>query len=424
MSLIKTSFWTGFSTLIKAFFSYFLWKIIAVYTGPAGLATIEQFQNFIQICRSFSSCLNQGVIKYVSEYKEDEENRSKILSNAFVIYATVSIFMSLLLCLFSTQISEKIFSSIDYRYNIILLGVSISIYSINCLLLSVLNAELEIKKYASCNIFNTVLFFILTVYLLINYGIQGGLIGFILNQCLSLIFTIYLVTKNKWFKLIEYFQGIDWNSINKILKFASISFVPIIITPLASFILRKYIAFELSWDEAGYWQGITKLSDGYISLMELMVGVYFLPKLSNIRISSQFKNEIFRSYGLIIPIVLFGTLAIFILKKQIVKTLYSEQFLPMLVLFKFQLIGDIARIGTWLLAIIMAAKAQIRILVTAEITFNFSYVLLTMLCVHYFGLIGTSIGFAINSIIYFLWMTLCTSQCIRSGSFKLVMDAA
>lgn len=424
MSLIKTSFWTGLSTLIKVVSSYLLWKVMAVYTGPAGLATIEQFQNFIQICRSFASCLNQGVVKYVSEYKEDEKNKTKILSSAFGIYLIVSIITSLALCLFSTQISLKLFASLEYRLSIILLGLSIFVYSINCLLLSVLTGELEIKKYAGANIFNTIIMFAVTVYLLIYYGIQGGLIALILNQCLSLIFTLYLASRSTWFSIVSYLHGIDWNSVNKILKFASISFVPILITPVASFILRKYIATELSWVEAGYWQGIIKLSDGYITLMELIVGVYFLPKISNIKYTSEFKSEIISSYGLVIPVILIGTLTVFLLKEYIVKILYTDQFLPMLVLFKYQLIGDVARIGAWMMAIIMAAKAQIKILVSAEIIFNLSYILLTMFFVSNYGLVGTSIGFAVNNILYFICIAFCLTKCLRKGSFNLVMDAA
>ncbi len=45
-------------------------------------------------------------------------------------------------------------------------------------------------------------------------------------------------------------------------------------------------------------------------------------------------------------------------KKEIINILFSPQFLPMLYLFKYQLIGDVLKIGSWLLAYLMLAKAM------------------------------------------------------------------
>ena len=69
------------------------------------------------------------------------------------------------------EISKKVFNSLAYKQVLILLGVSITLYSLNSLLLSVLNGELEIKKYVTCNIANTILIFSIrlsTFFLTIN----------------------------------------------------------------------------------------------------------------------------------------------------------------------------------------------------------------------------------------------------------------
>ncbi|EKD70246.1 MAG: Lipopolysaccharide biosynthesis protein, partial [uncultured bacterium] len=155
MTLIKSTLWTSLSTFIKVLAVYATWKVIAVYTGPSGLAVIEQFQNFIQICRSFSCSLNQGVIKYVAEYKHDAVRKARILSSALMAYFIISVVVSIFLFLFRTAIANNIFHSIAYKQSISLLSVSIILYALNNFFLSVLNGELEIKKYVSCNIINT-----------------------------------------------------------------------------------------------------------------------------------------------------------------------------------------------------------------------------------------------------------------------------
>ncbi len=421
MTLFKTTLWTGVSTFIKAISSYLMWKIIAVYTGPSGLAVLEQFQNFIQICRSLSSSLNQGIIKYVAEFKQDEKNKSKFLSSAFLFYFSISVAVTIVLFIFSSEISEKIFLSSQYQNAIKILGISIILFSTNSLLLSALNGEFEIKKYVLCNIANTIIIFTITVFLVIHQGIQGGLIGLALNQSIVLIITSYLVIRSKWFKVRLFLQGIDKNSLYLLIKYASISFAPIIITPFTMIFLRKYIIHNLSWEDAGYWQGIMKISEGYLILLEVMVNVYFLPKISGIKKFSEFKSEIISIYRLVLPIALSGLITVFLLKKQIVNLMYSSQFFPMLALFKYQLIGDIAKIGAWLLANIMAARAMVKVLVISEIVFNLTYIMFSVIFIHYFGLIGTSIGFAINNILWLLAMMFLTMRCLQTGAFKLAI---
>ena len=418
MTLIKTTIWTGFSSLIKVITTYIVLKVIAVYTGPVGLAVLEQFRNFIEVSRSFSGSLNQGIVKYIAEYKHDEENKSRILSSALTTYLIFSIVITLFLFFFNEKISLIFFHSLEYKMPIMLLGFSISLYSLNNFLLSVLNGEFEIKKYVTCNIVNTIMIFILTVYLVVHYGIQGGLIGFILNQSIALLLTIYLVVKSKWFKFNSYVQGFDKEKTFKLLSYATMTLVQILVLPVTSLILRKYIANSLSWQEAGYWQGIMKLSDGYLVLMELVLTVYFLPKFSSIKTLPEFKTEIIYTYKFIVPIIISGLMCVFILKKQIVNALYSQQFFPMLGLFKYQLIGDMTRMSTWPLINIMLARAMIKTLVLSEIFSNILYVLLTVIFVHYFGLIGASISFSINHVIYFFVMLYITLKCIKKSYFQ------
>ncbi|EKD91665.1 MAG: Lipopolysaccharide biosynthesis protein, partial [uncultured bacterium] len=228
------------------------------------------------------------------------------------------------------------------------------------------------------------------------------------------------VIRSQWFKLGAYVQGIDKASIFQLIHYAIISFTPILIVPLSSMILRKCIVHELSWQEAGYWQGIMKLSDGYLILMELVISVYFLPKISGTNVLSALKAEIFNIYRLIVPIALLGLTCVFLFKQTIVSTVYSEQFFPMLTLFKYQLIGDFTRILAWVLTSVLAAKAMVKILVFSEVTMNIVNIVLTFVLVRHFGLIGSSISFAINNIVFLLLMIFFSLKCIRNGSFKLI----
>lgn len=405
MTLFKTSFWTGVSTLIKAILTYVMWKIIAVHTGPSGVALIEQFQNFLQIARASIPCgINAGVVKYVAEYKNNEEKKSDLLSNALATNLIFCLVISIALLIFSHKISGLIFQSFSYQKMIILVSASTLLFALNNFCLSIFNGELDIKKYIICTVINTLLNFFVTIFLVSHYGILGGFVGFILNQSLVTFVSLYFLAQSKWFKLKSYLKGIKLFYIKKISKYALMVFTTTFITPCALIIIRKYIVHSFGWEYAGYWQGIMRLSEGYLILMNMILGFYFIPKFSGAQTMAELKKEVMLSYKYIFPWILFGVSFVFILKRQIIIIMYSKEFLSMMSLFKYQLIGDIARMGTWLLTNILFAKALVKTFVTIEVFFSLTYILTSIVFIHYCGFIGCAIGFAVNSFLHWMFM--------------------
>lgn len=405
MSLFKTSFWTGGATLIKAIMSYVMWKIIAVNIGPAGIALIEQFQNFIQISRvSIPAGINEGVVKYVSEHKDNEAEKSDILSNAMAMNLLIFAIASITLILFSRDFSYVVFQSANYQKIIVLTAAGILLYIINNFGLSLLNAEMEVKKYVACTVTSTVCNFILTSYLVIHYGLLGGFIAFALNQTVTGVFTAYLVVFSKWFKIQLFFSKINLICIKKLTKYSLIPLSASFIGPISSFILTKYVVHSLTWTDAGYWHAIMRLSSGYLIVLARVFGFYFLPRYSSLKKTTELKAEVVKSHYCLLPLILLGACVVFILKKQIITVMYSKEFLPVIPLFKYQLIGDVARTSTWLLKRLLAAKALVKSSIIMECFFTCSYIFLTILFVQYFGLIGTAIAFAINYVLYWIVM--------------------
>lgn len=414
MSLFRTSFWMGATTLIKAGLTYLMWKIIAVRVGPAGIAVIEQFQNFIQVSRvSIPAGLNEGVVKYVSEYHDNEAKKADVLSNVTAMHFVICIIVLIVLTLFSRELSYLVFHTVIYQKMIILAGAGIILFIINNLSLSILNAEMELKKYVIGTLANTIFNFALTSYLIIRFGLWGGMIGFTLNQTLIALLTAFLVIKSKFFKFKLFFSKINLSCIKKLARYSCIPLSTALIGPIASLLLTKQIVHSLSWTDAGYWQAIMRLSSGYLIIMGMVFGFYFIPKFSSLKTRSELKKEVIKSHYYIFPLILLGAALVFILKKPIVMIMYSKTFLPMIPLFKYQLIGDVSRAGTWLLKNILAAKAMVKTCIFLEVFFTLTYIFLTILFVHYDGLIGTAIAFAITYIIFWIFMIMFSVRYLK-----------
>jgi PST family polysaccharide transporter len=174
--------------------------------------------------------------------------------------------------------------------------------------------------------------------------------------------------------------------------------------PLSRIYLRNYIGANIGWDAAGYWQGITRISDTYLMLITTTLSIYYLPRLSSIQDKMELRKEIIYGYKIIMPLVIIMASGIYFFRDFIIKLIFTSDFLPMRELFLYQLIGDVIKIASWLLGYVMVAKAMTKLFIISELIFTFSFVGLSVLFIKIFGLVGISIAFMVNYILYTIFL--------------------
>lgn len=401
MTLIKTSVLTAISTIIKVLSGFVINKVIAMYVGPSGLAVIGQLQNFMSIVTTFSNgAIAQGIVKYTAEYQTIEQ-KQKIFSTSIVVSFVCSLVVSLFLFGFSGYLSELILKDSQYSSVFVVFAFTVFLFALNTILMSILNGQKEIKKYVLVNIASSIFSLFFTSFLIMQLNLIGALYALVVNQSVIFFVTFGFVIKSSWFKL-EYFKhGVDKESLKKLGKFSLMAITSALTVPVSHLIVRNYIGENLSWDDAGYWQGIWYISTMYLMVITTSLSVYYLPKLSEIQDKTELKKEIFHGYKIIMPIVIAMSLAIFLLKEYVILIAFSEKFMPMMDLFLWQLIGDVIKIASWLLGYITLAKAMTKTYISLEIFGSLSFVFLSIYFVDNYGLIGITYAYALN---YFLYM--------------------
>ena len=404
MTLIKTSVLTGISTVIKLVSAFVINKVIALYIGPAGLAIVGQLQSFTSIITTFSNgAISSGIVKYTAEYQDIEEKK-KIFSSSIVISLICSLIISIFLFGFSDYLSELILKDIQYSSVFIIFGATIFLFALNMVLISILNGQKEIKKYVLVNIAGSIFSLVFTSILIMQLNLMGALYAMVLNQSVIFFVTLAFVIKSSWFKLEYFKQGLDKESLSKLSKYSLMAIVSALTVPVSHLIIREYIGENLGWDSAGYWQGIWYISTMYLMLVTTTLGVYYLPRLSEIQDNKELRKEIFSGYKIIMPIVILASLIIFLLKEYVILIAFSKDFMPMMELFAWQLMGDVIKIASWLLAYLMLAKAMTKIFIYTEVLFSALFVGLSILFVDKFGLVGITYAYALNYFLYLVTM--------------------
>lgn len=128
---------------------------------------------------------------------------------------------------------------------------------------------------------------------------------------------------------------------------------------------------------------------------------------------NEVRQEIFYGYKIIFPIAILSSLFIFIFKEWVVKILFTHSFIPMLELLSWQLIGDVVKIGSWIISFVMLSKAMTKIFVITETFFALSIIPLTILCIKLFGFKGITIAFTVNCLIYWIVCSFLTSKKLK-----------
>lgn len=418
MTLFKTSILNGIAVLIKTATMFILNKILAVYVGPSGYAAIGQFQNFIQMITTFAgSAVNTAVVKYTAEYYEDETRQRAVWKTAGSFVSIFSFIFTFLVLIFHQKLSLLIFKTEAYGSVLIWFSVFLIFFNLNALLLAILNGKKEIIKLVVANISGSLLSLVITGVLAVMFGLYGALVALSIYQSLNFIVTLYLSYRSEWFDFSYFFGKIDRNIAKKILAFAAMALISAICVPLSQMVIRGYLIHEYSAAYAGYWEAMIRLSTGYLMLATTTLGVYYLPRLSELTNLQDIKKEIYLGYKLIFPLAVFGGIIIYAIKDWIIQLLFSTAFLPMRELFLWQMMGDSLKIGSWILAYLMLGKAMTKLFIVTEITFTCSSIVLTYLCTQYFGFKGVSIAHLVNYALY--WGSLSYFIFAKMGEKKL-----
>lgn len=407
MNLFRTSVLNGVAVLIKTITMFVLNKILAVYLGPTGYAAIGQFQNFIQMVTTFAgSAINTAVVKYTAEYHEDETKQRAVWKTAGSIVFLFSLVFAILILIFQKQLALYIFQSLKYQTIFIWFAIFLIFFNFNTLFLAILNGKKEILKLVLANIAGSLFALVITGVLAIKLQLYGALIALSIYQSIAFIVTLILCHRADWFEFSSLLGKIDLGITKKFASFILMALVSAICVPLSQMLIRAYLTQEFSLAYAGYWEAMIRLSTVYLLLVTTTLGVYYLPRLSELNAIDEIKKEIYLGYKFIFPLAVVGGICVFILRDWIIKLLFSPSFAPMQNLFLWQMMGDALKIGSWILAYLMLSKAMTKLYICTEIIFTVSLIALTYICTQVFGFEGVSIAHLINYGLYWIVISL------------------
>lgn len=405
IDIIKVFSLNALSTLVRMLSGMISVKVVAVIIGPAGVALLGQLNNFSSILLGMANGgINSGITKYVSEFKNDEKQVKQYISNALRITLFCSCVVGVLLIVLCRQLSQLILLSDEYYYVYIVFGFTIILFTLNTLLISILNGYKQFKRYVQISITGTLVGLCYSVILVVTWGLKGAMINAVTFQSIMLFVTLCMCRKMPWMKKEYFIEKINKPIVKKYLGYSAMTLTTLALFPVSQLLLRGYVISNLSVADAGIWEGMNRISSMYLSVITSAFSIYYLPRLSEIQDLKELRNEIFRCYKVIVPFMLGSMIAIYLFRHLVLRILFTPEFYSMERLFPWQLMGDFFKICSWMLAFLMVAKAKTKMFITTEIVFTVLYAALSFLFLRINGIVGLTQGYLLNYIFYFIAM--------------------
>lgn len=404
--LVKVTSLNGLSVLLKLMVGFVTSKVIAVFIGPSGMALVGNFRNFITAVENLGILgFQNGIIKYVADYQNQEEKQRTFLATVTMVIFIMVLALSGLLFFTATYWNAKLFG-VTFQYSTVFKALALCLpwYIGSIFLTAVLNGFEAYGKVIKVNIIGNLIGLFLSVILIYYYKEFGALMAIVLAPSFVFLVTLYYIYHQLHYFRIS-FRNFHSQSLSNLSEYSLMALVSAVVGPVVFLSLRNTIIHTLSYEAAGYWEALTRISSYYFLFLSTILTVYYLPKLSKSESVAATKSLFWSYFKWIIPFFLIGLVVIYVLRGNLIPILFSNDFQPVSELFFWQFIGDAFKAIALILGYQFFAKKLTQAFIVTEL-FSFAVFWLSG---HYllgvYGIEGIAMANAVTYGVYLITLS-------------------
>ena len=401
MNIVRAGFYSAIATGARLLAALVVIKLVAWFAGPEGVGKLGQFTSLMSLLAVLAGGgISAGIVKYVAEYRHDPQRLARLLAAALWYALCASVLMGCLALLFSRQLAQWLLDDPAYAGLIRVLAIAqLGIALVNYIL-AVINGFMDVRRLALIQVLGSLLGIVMVIWLARWLHLYGALLALIVSQLLWLVVGLPAWWRSPYFQRSMLRLRFDREMTLRLAAFSVMTLTAALVSPLVNIAVRDHLALQLGWQQVGYWQAVSKVSDAYLLFLTAAINIYYLPKLASIRERAALVAELRNAYRCILPVVIALAAAVYVLREWVTRLLFSADFAPANALYAPQLAGDVVKIASFILSYVMLAKAMTRLFVISECVFAASYVALVYVFTAHFGLVGAMYAFAANYLAY------------------------
>lgn len=384
--------------------SLFIQRMISLYFGEVGFHLMGQLRNLIQMLTSITSLgVFNGIVKYVAEFREENEQLKKVFSTTFVFWSSGVVVSFLVLFFGAGYVSDYLFQTREYTFLIKLTALVVPFIGLQRIFNGVINGLSKYKKFVKIDLISYLIGAALTIYFVYQKNFDGVLFSIAITPFFQ--FSVLVLIFFKELKQYIPFRKLSFTvpMAKPLLAFSLMSFFATVVLNYLEIEIRNVIVRAISEEGSGIWTAMTSLSKNYMSFSIMLFSMYVLPKFAVIKTQNDFTKEVGNIYKTLLPIFGAGMILVYFLRSFIIDLVFpGHDKLALEPLFKWQLVGDFIRLMAMVVSYQFIAKKMVRTFIFTELLSTGLFFVFAYFLVHIYGVEGVVIGHLLRYIVYLM----------------------
>lgn len=399
--IFRSSAIIGVASIVSILIGVLNVKVIAVLLGASSVGLMGIYQNVIGVASTlFGLGVSRSGIRELALGSTSGEgiplvrralvagNLALGLAGMFTIY------------FFKDAISRFVFGDVAHAHAVALLGVGVFITLVGGAQSAVLQGLRKIKQIAQVNIAGALLSSGLGVAVIYSFR-EDGVIWFVLMVPLMTMALATLFAS----KVVDETQGVPSGVCQKfegMLKMGTPLMLATLVNLTTQLIVRSIILRDLGSEASGHFQAAWTISMTYIGFVLGAMATDFYPRLSGVirdrrAASSLVHDQAEMALLLAGPVLLTMNIS----APLVMELLYSKDFVQAADILRWQILGDILKVGSWPMGFILAATGRSGLTLLSEMCWSVVYVAVAYFVVPQVGLFFVGVGFFLAYLILY-----------------------
>ncbi|MCF6130695.1 O-antigen translocase [Flavobacterium wongokense] len=386
-------------------------KIIAILIGPAGIGLIGLLNSALNLIASFTNAgIETSGVKAVSTVSHDVKLLAKEVSILNRLIWITGILGSVTVVVLSPLLSQVTFGSTDKTLSFILIAITLLFKQLTSGNLLVLQGLSKIKYLAQANFYGNLFGLLISVPLYYYLKIDGIIPSIVGSSLIAMLIALIFRQKIRIGSVALSNKEVFSEGRHLIILGFSLSFIGLL-TTLSSYLLQVFISNFKNVTEVGFYTAGFTILNTYVGVIFTAMATDYYPRLAKICNDNSLVKKLVKEQSEIAILLLTPIVVLFLVfAPTVIKVLYSDEFLPIVPLVCWGILGMVIKAVSWSMGYILIAKGHSRIFVKTSIGFNTVFLIINILGFYYYGLEGLGITFLVNYLIHFIVLKMIVSK--------------
>lgn len=371
-------------------------KVFAVLLGPGGIGLIGVYTSITHFASVLAGMgINRSGVRQIAGAagSGDEFRMAATIKALRRVTALLGLMGGLLLAALSIPISQLTFGNRDHWASVAILGTVVFFTAVSGGQEALVQGLRRLGDLVRIKVLGSVWGTVLGIPIVWLWREEGVVWMLVAVSGMGVITSWYYARRVEVSPVT-----IDWpiafGEARSLLKFGVALMGAGLVGAATVYLLRLMIIHHAGLDAVGQYFAAYTLSGIYVGFILQAMGADFYPRLTAAAHNNTECNRLVNEQAEIaLLLAVPGLVAVLSLAPQVIHIFYSSDFVPSVMVLRWQVLGLLGQVVSWPIGFVLLAKGRGRTFFLAELISNCAHLALMWFLTREFGLVGAGMAF-------------------------------